>query len=78
MSTFRKNIRIGTKDPLWGRDDIARDAIITEKIKDKAVTEQKLADELKERIIGGAGIPDAPKTGDQYARKDGAWERWMA
>lgn len=47
MPTFREDLHLGHKVPLIGIDDIVNSAITTEKIKDKAVTPEKLSDDVK-------------------------------
>lgn len=55
-------------------DLIADKAVTREKIADGAVNEENLSEELKEWLKqGGGGIPDAPKDGKTYARKDNKW-----
>lgn len=44
MTVFKRNVHLGTSDPLVETDDIADKAVTTEKLADSAVTSEKIAD----------------------------------
>ena len=44
MTVFKRNVHLGTKDPLIETDDVADKTVTTEKIADGAVTAEKIAD----------------------------------
>lgn len=43
MTVFKRNVHLGTKDPLIETDDVADKAVTTEKIGDGAVTSEKIS-----------------------------------
>lgn len=64
MAVFKRNVHLGTKEPLIETDDIADKAVTSEKIDDKAVAMPKIGDDVKQYIATQVGTETTDREGE--------------